>query len=129
MTAYYNENDRFAASWLRELIADRLVVDGEVDDKSIIDVRPDDRRGYSQCHFFAGISGWSHALRFARWSDDRPVWTGSCPCQPFSVAGTQAGGCEWIRPIIVEEADRLTTTTKRALLAHNELYEEFCRDD
>tara|TARA_B100000745_G_C20079487_1_gene368766 strand:- start:684 stop:851 length:168 start_codon:yes stop_codon:yes gene_type:complete len=38
-------------------------------------------------------------------------------------------GCEWVRPIIVEEADRLTTATKRALLAHNELYEEFCRDD
>ncbi|MCZ8436839.1 DNA cytosine methyltransferase [Achromobacter xylosoxidans] len=23
----------------------------------------------------------------AGWADDRPVWTGSCPCQPFSAAG------------------------------------------
>ncbi|WEF35904.1 DNA cytosine methyltransferase [Pseudoduganella chitinolytica] len=30
---------------------------------------------------------WSHALRRAGWADDRPVWTGSCPCQPFSAAG------------------------------------------
>ena len=28
--------------------------------------------------------------RTAGWPDDRPVWTGSCPCQPFSAAG-QAG--------------------------------------
>jgi len=34
--------------------------------------------------FFAGIGGWSRALRLAGWPDDRPVWTGSCPCQPFS---------------------------------------------
>ena len=40
-----------------------------------------------------------------------------------------AGGCEWIRPITVAEADGLTTETKRALLVHNELYEEFCRDE
>ena len=38
-------------------------------------------------------------------------------------------GCGWVKPISVAEEDRLTTTTKRTLLAHNELYEEFCRDD
>jgi DNA (cytosine-5)-methyltransferase 1 len=27
----------------------------------------------------------------ALWPDDRPVWTGSCPCQPFSSAGKQKG--------------------------------------
>ncbi|WP_425599092.1 DNA cytosine methyltransferase [Xanthomonas cannabis] len=27
----------------------------------------------------------------AGWPDDRPVWTGSCPCQPFSAAGKGAG--------------------------------------
>jgi DNA (cytosine-5)-methyltransferase 1 len=26
-------------------------------------------------------------LRIAGWEDDRAVWTGSCPCQPFSRAG------------------------------------------
>lgn len=25
------------------------------------------------------------------WPDDQPVWTGSCPCQPFSVAGVGGG--------------------------------------
>ena len=88
---YYNENDRFAAQWLRELIKDGLIADGDVDERSILDVRPDDLRGYTQCHFFAGIGGWSHALRLAGWPDDRPVWTGSCPCQPLSSAGQQKG--------------------------------------
>ena len=91
MRAYYNEIDTFAAAWLRELIADGLIADGEVDERSILDVRPDDLRGFTQCHFFAGIGGWSRALRLAGWPDDRPVWTGSCPCQPLSVAGQRKG--------------------------------------
>ena len=86
MAAYYNENDKFAAAWLRELIKAGLIADGEVDDRSIELVRPDDLRGFSQCHFFAGIGGWSAALRLASWPDDRHVWTGSCPCQRFSSA-------------------------------------------
>lgn len=92
MSAYYNEIDPFAAAWLRELIKDGLIADGEVDERSIADVSADDVRGFVQCHWFAGIGGWSYALRLAGWTDDRPVWTGSCPCQPFSSAGTQAGG-------------------------------------
>ncbi|MGM5018688.1 DNA cytosine methyltransferase [Tardiphaga sp. 367_B4_N1_1] len=91
MTAYYNEIDPFAADWLRNLIAAGLIAPGDVDTRSIIDVRPDDLRSYTQCHFFAGIGGWSHALRSAGWDDARPVWTGSCPCQPFSLAGKQKG--------------------------------------
>lgn len=87
MGAYYNENDKFAAAWLRELIKEKLIADGEVDERSITDVRPDDLRGFTQCHFFAGIGGWSYALRLAGWPDDREVWTGSCPCQPWSIAG------------------------------------------
>lgn len=84
---YYNENDRFAAEWLRNLIKSGHIADGDVDDRSIEQVQPEDLRGYTQCHFFAGIGGWSYALRCAEWPDDRPVWTGSCPCQPFSAAG------------------------------------------
>lgn len=91
MAAYYNEHDPFAAAWLRELIADGLIAPGDVDERSITEVMPDDLRGYTQCHFFAGIGGWSYALRLAGWPDDRPVWTGSCPCQPFSAAGKQQG--------------------------------------
>ena len=91
MSAYYNEIEPYAAQWLRNLIAKGLIADGEVDTRSIIDVQPVDLRGFTQCHFFAGIGGWSHAFRLAGWPDDRPVWTGSCPCQPFSVAGKGAG--------------------------------------
>jgi len=91
MGAYYNENDPFAAAWLRELIKAGLIADGEVDERSIVDVSPDDLRGFVQCHFFAGIGGWSYALRLAGWPDDRAVWTGSCPCQPFSSAGKGDG--------------------------------------
>lgn len=88
---YYNEIDPYAAQWLRNLIKEGLIGPGDVDERSIVDVRPDDLRGYTQAHFFAGIGGWSCALRLAGWPDDRPVWTGSCPCQPLSVAGKRKG--------------------------------------
>ena len=91
MTAYYNEIDTHAAQWLRNLIEDGHIAPGYVDERSIEDVFPSDLRGFTQCHFFAGIGVWSYALRQAGWSDDRPVWTGSCPCQPFSAAGKGAG--------------------------------------
>ncbi|EAR1634040.1 DNA cytosine methyltransferase [Salmonella enterica subsp. enterica serovar Minnesota] len=89
--AYYNEIDPFAAQWLRNLIAGGHIAPGEVDERSIEDVTPDDLRGFTQCHWFAGIAVWSHSLRLAGWPDDKPVWTGSCPCQPFSAAGKGDG--------------------------------------
>lgn len=91
MSAYYNEHDPYAAQWLRNLIKAGHIADGEVDERSIEDVAPRDLAGFTQCHFFAGIGGWSLALRRSGWGDSRPVWTGSCPCQPFSQTGAQLG--------------------------------------
>lgn len=89
--AYYNDFEPYVCEWLRNLIKAGLIPDGDVDNRSIRDVQPEDLRGYTQCHFFAGIGGWAYALRLAHWPDDREVWTGSCPCQPFSTAGKQKG--------------------------------------
>ena len=94
MAAYYNEIEPYAAAWLRNLIKAGLIADGEVDERSIVDVGPDDLRGFVQCHFFAGIGGWSLAARLAGWPDDWPIWTGSCPCQPYSVASVGHGGAK-----------------------------------
>lgn len=91
MKAYYNEFDKNAAAWLRELISDGLIAPGDVDERSIIDVDYKDLEGYTQHHFFAGIGGWSYALRLAQWPDNKPVWTASLPCQPFSTAGKGLG--------------------------------------
>lgn len=89
--AYYNEIEPDAVLVLRQLISDGVIAPGDVDDRSIKDVSSDDLRGYTQCHFFAGGGLWSVAARLAGWPDERPLWTGSCPCQPFSSAGRGRG--------------------------------------
>jgi DNA (cytosine-5)-methyltransferase 1 len=89
MASYYNDNDPYAADWLRSLIAEGLIPPGDVDERSIADVKGSDLAGYTQCHFFAGIGGWPLALQLAGWPSTRPVFTGSCPCQPFSSAGSR----------------------------------------
>ena len=87
---YYNDHDPGAAAWLEALAAESEIPAGTVDSRSILDVRADDLSGFRRVHFFAGIGGWAEALRIARWPADIPVWTGSPPCQPFSVAGKLA---------------------------------------
>lgn len=88
---YYNEWDKGAAAWLRELINNKLIPYGYVDERSITEVTPSDLEGFTQCHFFAGIGGWPLALKLARVPASTRLWTGSPPCQPFSVAGKSLG--------------------------------------
>lgn len=91
MTAWYNENDRQKVATLRNLIEEGAIAPGVVDERSVVEVQPEDLAGFTQCHFFAGGGLWSLCLRNAGWPDDRPVWTGSCPCGPFSKAGLRKG--------------------------------------
>ena len=91
MKAFYNEFEPFAAEWLANLVRAGHITDGTVDARTILDVQPGDLAGYTRAHFFAGIGLWDHALALAGWPDDVPVWTGSCPCQPFSNAGARKG--------------------------------------
>ena len=88
---YMNEIDPYCAQWLQNLMDAGVLPAGHIDTRSIEDVTPNDLAGYTQCHFFAGLGGWIYALDLAGWPRDRPVWTGSCPCQPFSSAGKGAG--------------------------------------
>ncbi len=88
---YYNEFDPKAAAWLKQLIEYKQIPQGHVDSRSILEVVPADLAGFTQCHFFAGIGGWSLALRLAGIPTTEPLWTASLPCQPFSAAGKQRG--------------------------------------
>ena len=89
--AYYNDNDFNNCRWLCNLAFSGLIHPGIYDPRSIVDVKPKDLAGFARVHFFAGIGGWDHALSLARWPSEVPVWTGSCPCQPFSKVGSQHG--------------------------------------
>ena len=90
LRAYYNEIDPFAAQWIRNLMAEGWITKGDVDERSIEDVQPNDLAGYDRLHFFAGVAVWDYALNQAEWGRGE-IWTGSCPCQPFSAAGQGAG--------------------------------------
>jgi len=88
---YYNENDPLCCAWLRILIAAHRLPPGDVDDRSIEDVKPQDLKGYTHRHFFAGIGVWPYAFMQAGWPETISTFTGSCPCQPFSAPGQHKG--------------------------------------
>jgi len=88
---YYNDIDINAVRLL-----DRLQMDGEItadliDHRDIAEVQAHELQGFTRCHFFAGIGGWELALNWAGFPRERVVWTGSCPCQPFSNLGLHKG--------------------------------------
>lgn len=88
---FYNDSDPFVCAWLRELIAAGELPAGEVISTPIESLHDERITFTTTFHAFAGIGGWPIALRLAGWPDDLPVWTGSCPCQPFSCAGARKG--------------------------------------
>lgn len=69
MKSLYNEIEPFAAQWLRNLCSAGHIANGDVNERSIVELNPRDLDGYTQCHFFAGIGVWSYALRLAGWPD------------------------------------------------------------
>jgi DNA (cytosine-5)-methyltransferase 1 len=89
VVTYFNEFDKFAAQWLRSLYPEAVV-----DERSIHEVLPADISRFRRCHFFGGIGGWEFALDLAGWPADWPIWTGSCPCQPYSAAGKGEGDAD-----------------------------------
>lgn len=102
--AYYNEIEPDAVLVLRQLIAEGVIAPGDVDDRSIKDVHPDDLNGYAQAHFFAGGGLWSVAARLAGWPDERPLWTGSCPCFPADVLVMTERGLIPIDQVVVGDS-------------------------
>lgn len=91
MSAFYNEIDTKAAHCINAVMSGDLIPFGKIDTRSIKELTAHDLAGIHQAHFFAGAGAWAYAARLAGWPDDWPLWTGSCPCQPFSQAGRRAG--------------------------------------
>lgn len=87
----YNEIEPYCQKWLSNLVNAGHIADGAIIPRSIKELTAADVKHARQAHYFAGLGAWSYALRLAGWPDGRPVWTGSCPCQPFSAAGKGGG--------------------------------------
>lgn len=89
----YNEIDAYACAWLRTLCSAGYLR-GRVIEGDVRGLDPASIAGCRRFHAFAGIGTWEYALQLAGWPDELPVWTGSCPCQPFSIAGRKRGATD-----------------------------------
>ena len=87
----YSDLDAHACAWLRRLINAGHLTRGRVVEQDIREIAADNAGGGKRFHAFAGSGLWEYAIQLAGWPDELPVWTGSCPCQPFSVAGRGLG--------------------------------------
>jgi DNA (cytosine-5)-methyltransferase 1 len=83
----YTDIDPFCFEWIRGLFDSGQLPDGIILRSDVREIDPALLSEIDQAHFFAGIGGWAYAIELAGWPRDWPVWTGSCPCQPWSVAG------------------------------------------
>ena len=92
MSVFYNDISPDACLWLNKLIGCGLIDEGNVLKLSITSLDADFCNKFNQCHFFCGIGGWPYALNLAGVPLGWNVWTGSCPCQPFSAANKDAKG-------------------------------------
>jgi DNA (cytosine-5)-methyltransferase 1 len=90
MRVYYNEIDPYCCLWLENLMKSGQIPMGDIDSRDIRDVKPEELSSYDHCHFFAGLGGWAKAYKDQPYNESG-MWTGSCPCQPFSVAGKNKG--------------------------------------
>ena len=88
---FYNDNEPYVAQWLRNLELLGYIPPGDISEEPIQKLESWQLINYDQAHFFAGIGGWPLALKMAGWPSGIKTWTGSCPCQPFSVAGQRKG--------------------------------------
>lgn len=88
---YYNDIDPHCCDWIRNLISEGELPAGCVECEDIDKIDPEMLVGFNQCHFFAGIGGWALAAKWAYWPDELVLWSGSCPCQPFSTMGLNKG--------------------------------------
>lgn len=91
MRVLYNEIDTYCCDWLSNLMDAGALTPGDIDERSIADLDPTVVARYDRFHTFAGIGVWEYAIMQSGLADRSGIWTGSCPCQPFSAAG-KAGG-------------------------------------
>ncbi len=91
MSVLYTDHDPYVCQWTEALISNGLIAPGRVECRDIRSLAPNDVCGYRRVHLCSGIAGWELACCMSGWPEDLLVWTVSCPCQPFSVAGRRAG--------------------------------------